>query len=108
MSASTKRSPGNLEKTERKLINTIMNADSNVLYFCNAGKDRTGVVSAIILYRLGFDDQTIIEDYMKTKENLMDILMAYVREHPEVDHFTVIPKEENITAVLVYLKSEQF
>ena len=91
-----------------RIIHTIMNADSNVLYFCNAGKDRTGVVSAIILYRLGFDDQTIIEDYMKTKENLMDILMAYVREHPEVDHFTVIPKEENITAVLAYLKSEHF
>ena len=38
----------------------------------------------------------------------MYILNAYFREHPEVDHFTVIPKEENITAVLAYLKSEQF
>ena len=74
--------------------------------FCNAGKDRTGVVSAIILYRLGFDDRTIIDDYMKTRENLMDILSAYVKEHPEVDHFTVVPKEENIAAVLDYLKKE--
>ena len=32
-----------------KIIHTIMNAKSNVLYFCGAGKDRTGVVSAIIL-----------------------------------------------------------
>lgn len=57
---------------------------------------------------MGFDDQTIIADYMKTKENLMDLLEAYVREHPEVDHFTVIPKKENIMAVLAYLKSEHF
>lgn len=39
------------EKME-EIINTIMNADSNVMYFCTAGKDRTGVVSAIILKRL--------------------------------------------------------
>ncbi len=37
-----------------KIINTIMNADSNVMYFCGAGKDRTGVVSAIILRKLGY------------------------------------------------------
>ena len=97
---------GMIDDQMERIIHTIMNADSNVLYFCNAGKDRTGVVSAIILYRMGFDDQTIIADYMKTKENLMDLLEAYVREHPEVDHFTVIPKKENIMAVLAYLKSE--
>ena len=33
-------------------------------------------------------------------------LHAYVKEHPEVDHFTVVPKEENIIAVLDYLKKE--
>ena len=95
-----------IDEQMEKIIRTIMDADSNVLYFCNAGKDRTGVVSAIILYRLGFDDRTIIDDYMKTRENLMDILSAYVKEHPEVDHFTVVPKEENIVAVLDYLKKE--
>ena len=33
-----------------KIINTISKSEANVLYFCNAGKDRTGVVSAILLY----------------------------------------------------------
>ncbi len=36
-----------------EIIDTIMNAESKVMYFCTAGKDRTGVVSAIILRRLG-------------------------------------------------------
>ena len=77
-----------------------MNTKSNVLYFCHAGKDRTGVVSAVILKRLGVDDQTIIDDYMKTKDNLMDVLTQYVMEHPEVDINTIIPREENIIKVL--------
>ena len=83
-----------------EIIQTIMGAKSNVLFFCGAGKDRTGVVSAIILKKLGFDDQTIIDDYMKTKENLHEFLTAYVKEHPQVDINTVIPNENNIKKVL--------
>lgn len=83
-----------------KIIHTIMNAKSNVLYFCGAGKDRTGVVSAIILKRLGYSDQIIIDDYMETKDNLMGFLNSYVAEHPEVDINTTVPNEENIKRVL--------
>lgn len=83
-----------------RIVDAIMNADSNVLYFCHAGKDRTGVVSAVILKRLGFDDRTIIDDYMETKDNLMDVLMKYAEDHSEVDINTIIPREENITTVL--------
>ena len=83
-----------------RIVDAIMNADSNVLYFCHAGKDRTGVVSAVILKRLGFDDRTIIDDYMETKDNLMDVLAKYAEDHPEVDINTIIPREENITTVL--------
>ena len=86
-----------------KIIHTIMNAKSNVLYFCGAGKDRTGVVSAIILKKLGYSDQIIIDDYMKTKDNLMGFLTSYVAEHPEVDINTIIPNEENIKRVLEVL-----
>lgn len=82
------------------IVDTIMNAKTNVLYFCAAGKDRTGVVSAIILKRLGFDDEIIIDDYMKSKENLMDMLVSYVKIHPEVDLEIIIPHRENLEAIL--------
>ena len=91
---------GMLDKQMDKIIQTILDAKSNVLYFCGAGKDRTGVVSAILLKKLDFDDQTIIDDYMKTKENLLDFLTAYVREHPQVDLNTILPNENTIRAVL--------
>ena len=83
-----------------KIIDTIMKAETNVMYFCTAGKDRTGVVSAMILRRLGFDDETIIEDYMKSKDNLMDALTVYVKVHPEVDIEIIIPHTENMSRLL--------
>ncbi len=42
----------------------------------------------------------IIDDYMETKDNLMDVLTKYVEDHPEVDINTIIPREENIIQVL--------
>ncbi|MBQ7431880.1 MAG: tyrosine-protein phosphatase [Lachnospiraceae bacterium] len=89
-----------LDEQMDKIIHTIMNAKSNVLYFCGAGKDRTGVVSAIILKKLGYSDQIIIDDYMETKGNLMGFLTSYVAEHPEVDINTIVPNEKNIKSVL--------
>lgn len=90
------------EKME-KIIDTIMNAESNVMYFCTAGKDRTGVVSAILLKRLGFSDEVIIDDYMKSKDNLMEMLMTYVSVHPEVDMEIIIPRKENMEQLLKQL-----
>ena len=86
-----------------RIICVILMAESNVLYFCGAGKDRTGVVSAILLKQLGFSDSVIIEDYMKTKDNLLDFLKAFAAEHPEVNIHTILPREENIKKVLAAL-----
>ena len=83
-----------------KIIDTIMNSKSNVMYFCTAGKDRTGVVSAVLLRKLGYSDEVIIEDYMKSKENLLDMLTAYVKEHPEVDIEIIIPHADNMSRLL--------
>ena len=84
----------------KNIIDTIINAESKVMYFCTAGKDRTGVVSALILKRLGFSDEIIIDDYMKSKDNLMDMLTAYVSIHPEVDIEIIIPHRENMEHLL--------
>lgn len=85
------------------IIDTIMSAESKVMYFCTAGKDRTGVVSALILKRLGFGDEIIVDDYMKSKDNLMDMLTAYVHIHPEVDIEIIIPHRDNMERLLKQL-----
>ena len=91
---------GMLDEQMDRIIQTILDAETNVLYFCGAGKDRTGVVSAILLKKLGFDRQVILDDYMQSKENLLDFLTEYVKSHPQVDIRTILPNEKNIQRVL--------
>ena len=96
---------GMLDERMDEIIRTILDAKTNVMFFCGAGKDRTGVVSAILLKRLGYGNQEIIEDYMETKDNLNEFLRAYVQAHPEVDIRTIMPNAENIKRVLAVLDS---
>lgn len=91
---------GMLDEAMDRILETILGADTNVMYFCTAGKDRTGVVSALLLKRLGVEEGVIVEDYMKSKENLMEMLVSYVNAHPEVDLDIIVPREENILKVL--------
>lgn len=43
-----------------------LNADSALLFHCTAGKDRTGIAAALVLYALGVDENTIMQDYLAT------------------------------------------
>lgn len=61
------------------ILSTIWNAEGGVLFFCNAGKDRTGVVSALLLRRLGKSREYILRDYLQSAENLREMLEAYAR-----------------------------
>lgn len=96
---------GMIDEQMDLILETILGATSNVMYFCTAGKDRTGVVSALLLKKLGVKEDLIIEDYMMSKENLSDMLTGYVQEHPEVDIEIIIPHEENIRKVLRFEES---
>ena len=62
---------------------------------------------AIILKKLGYSDQVIIDDYMETKDNLIGFLNEYVKEHPEVDINIIIPNEKNIKKVLEALEKNE-
>lgn len=77
-----------------EIIDTIENAHSNVLFFCNAGKDRTGVVSALLLLRMGVDRRYIIEDYVTSAENLKEALRLYAEGNPDVDIEVITPRKE--------------
>jgi protein-tyrosine phosphatase len=48
----------------RKIITEILDSDQPILYHCTAGKDRTGITTALILMILKFDKETIYNDYL--------------------------------------------
>ncbi len=75
-----------------EIIKTIENSEDNVLFFCTAGKDRTGVVSALLLKRMGVSDDEIVADYLESADNLRARLDAYASEHPGVDIEVITPK----------------
>jgi len=57
-----------------RLITVLAEAGGPVVYHCAAGKDRTGVVSAVLLGLLGVRDEVIVADYAATQENLEAII----------------------------------
>jgi protein-tyrosine phosphatase len=44
----------------------VSSPDSALLFHCSAGKDRTGIAAAFILYALGVSEEKIMEDYTAT------------------------------------------
>ena len=50
---------------------------------CSAGKDRTGVLSALVLGFLGVPDQTIVEDYALSATAMGRLLERLKAEYPE-------------------------
>jgi protein tyrosine/serine phosphatase len=57
-----------------RVIGTLADSTAPAVYHCAAGKDRTGVISAILLSLLGVCDELIIADYAASQEKLDDII----------------------------------
>ena len=65
------------KKTWTKIFKLLLkNNNKGILYHCSSGKDRTGILTAVILYALGFDKETIYKDYLLTNESPL-----YYKEH---------------------------
>jgi protein-tyrosine phosphatase len=64
-----------------------------LLFHCSFGKDRTGLPAAILLEVLGVDRETVMEDYMLSKEATDLKFGEFLLEHPEYVHIlTVKPR----------------
>lgn len=82
-----------------RILDTIWNAEGGVLFFCNAGKDRTGVVSALLLRRAGRSREEILRDYMQSAENLREMLEAYAHR-TGADIRVIMPQPEYMETFL--------
>jgi protein-tyrosine phosphatase len=57
-----------------RVVSTLARTDAPAVFHCAAGKDRTGVVSALLLSLLGVRDEIIVVDYAATRESLEAIV----------------------------------
>lgn len=53
-----------------------------LLFHCSAGKDRTGMGAALILYSLGVDEETIMKDYLLSNKYLANKYAKYKEQFP--------------------------
>ena len=91
----------------RKVFEAIAQAESGVMFNCAAGKDRSGVVAAILLMLCGVQEVEIIADYMLSKEANRERFELLKIKHPEIDMNIVIPRESFMRDFL-RLFSERF
>ncbi|MDH6250640.1 protein-tyrosine phosphatase [Chryseobacterium sp. H1D6B] len=63
----------------KKIIIDVLESDQPVLYHCTAGKDRTGITTALILTILKFDKETIYNEYLLSNNFRKDIIMKRLK-----------------------------
>ena len=88
-----------------RILSAIDGAPDGVMYFCTAGKDRTGVVSALLQRRAGLPREAIVTDYVLSGENLRERLAAFALLHPETDPRIYTPQPAYMAAFLDGLDS---
>ena len=80
-------------KAMSEVFRCIAYAKSGVMFNCTAGKDRTGVVSAILLLHAGVGDKDIVDNYVLTREYGKERLELVHKNFPEIDMNIVTPCE---------------
>ena len=93
----------------------LTNYDGAILWHCKQGKDRCGIVSAIIEYCLGIDYKVIMEDYLLTnnycieKSNKMFDLMYEITKDYEKSNVVknlFLAKKEYLDSAFEYIGLE--
>ena len=89
------------------VMKTLAEAKDGVLCHCTAGKDRAGVVSAIILMTCGAYREDIVRNYVVSREYNHKRLAAFLEAHPEVDRNIVLANEKSMNG-FIDLFTERF
>lgn len=76
-----------------------------IMFHCSAGKDRTGMAAALILYALGVDDQTVMENYLLSNQYLGDKYSSYIEQYPALEVLMTV-KAEYLQAGIDQIKKD--
>lgn len=66
-----------LDKSQKMIgdiLKIMLASKGSVLFHCTAGKDRTGVIAMLLLKLADVDEETIINDYAASYQNLLPII----------------------------------
>lgn len=90
-----------------------MPEDKSLVFHCTAGKDRTGIGAALLLYSLGVPYETIMEDYEASNyyravenEKMAKQMVQYMKINENVAKDVVTVKKEYLDATFTAIKKQ--
>lgn len=94
----------------RRVFEAFGRSSGTVLYHCALGKDRTGIITALLLSICGVAEEDIIADYCVTQAYIRSFLEAFLAKLPPEERsraaamFATPP--ENVETLLGHLKEK--
>lgn len=76
-----------------RVVTIVADAKGGAVYHCAAGKDRTGVISALLLAALGVPDELIVADYALSQQNLDAIIERLQESEGYKEMFEALPPD---------------
>lgn len=100
MRVNYQATPGALHRHIAQIIDAVIARETPVLLHCTAGKDRTGVLVAMLLALLGVTREDIVADYMRSDIFGKNLLIAGSIEDSFQKTFGFIPTQAVIDAMI--------
>ena len=88
----------------RTAVSAVAAAPGGVLFHCTAGKDRTGLLSALLLSLAGVSRADILADYQVSETYLADIIRRIRTVVPDLAPFAGAPKSDYLDGCLDLLE----
>lgn len=89
-----------------KEIFLVFASNNGIMFNCTAGKDRTGVISALLLMLVNVDDNVIAENYELTKQYSIGRLKRVQEKYPDIEASIIYPQKENMLEFIKLFKEE--
>jgi len=89
-----------------KSLEIIANAQGMTIMHCLVGKDRTGLLAAVLLLALGVDERDVIADYQVSATFLTAFAFQDLLNRPGMPEFVGLSSAENMAATIEYMNAE--
>lgn len=90
-----------------KAVSAMALAEGGALVHCSVGKDRTGIITALLLSSMGVADADVIADYEVSYTYMKVVFDEILRKHPEAAGALFNSHRDNMEDLLLYL-GEQY
>lgn len=83
-----------------RIFRIIAATEGGLIFHCTAGKDRTGVVAAILLLAAGAAREEVLADYILTAAYMREPIRKFLETDPDLPAYIIIPKVDFIDGFL--------